>query len=95
MSSLKVVVEPSAPEECTASRRANSRPTRPGRSHADSARSNSRIAARRGFEHVEDVFEGGESGDRRAEAPPALGIEFEDAGVHRGWLAIIDYVENL
>jgi hypothetical protein len=37
----------------------------------------------RGFEHVEGVLEGGKTGCRRAEAPPALRIEFVDAGVQR------------
>jgi hypothetical protein len=32
----------------------------------------------RRLEHVEDVFEGGKAGYRRAEAPPSLGVEFVD-----------------
>ena len=35
----------------------------------------------RGLEHIEDVLDGGKTRHRRAEAPPALGVEFVDAGV--------------
>jgi hypothetical protein len=36
---------------------------------------------RRGLEHIEDVFEGGKMGRSGAKATPALGVEFEDAGI--------------